>query len=94
MYVQSCYVTVLQTVVKRSPDLHSEDFRKSENIYTPFEYHNEFEEESSPRSRRDLSDEKKKRTCTLFLQSDTMLWERMTGDKNSGGLAMVSWILF
>ena len=33
------------------------------------------------------------RTCTLFLQSDTMLWDYVTKPLASGGMGYVSWII-
>jgi len=62
-------------VTKRSVEQQREDYyRIMHNIYSK-------EAQEPRRFKREMSDEK---TCVLFLQSDTKLWERMTGKGPKG----------
>ena len=58
-----------------------------ENIYTA-EYNKARKAEAEKRRKRATADNK--RTCTLFLQSDTMLWTYMTNSEKERGLEYVS----
>ena len=66
--------------LKRSQE---SDRPAGENIYTA--QYNQRKEEEETRKKRAVSN---KRTCALFLQSDSMLWEYMIDE--DGGLGYVS----